>query len=459
MNARWLTWWVAGLVVLLGAWSRPAVATAYVYYFSNAPWSSSICGAVTCGNPDPNAMASQMVPGCNSGIGTCMAGVCSPTSSCTVTSCEAVVGSFPAVSETCSGTHTSSGTTTNWTQNNINVITYGSNPTTPNCPASGTVEDIYSNSGATGNVCGSDGCLYSAGTPTYIVNSPPGFHYLQTVTSAGSQCSASAGTVPTPGNSTPLSQGQQPLCGAGGTGVVECDAQPQAGPGCGSFNGDWVCVSAIPNNSCVSYASGGIACASDAAAEPSGPAPNNGTAGTAATATGTVSYNSSQVNYFSAAVVAASSTAPATTPATNGGAPAGVGGSGGGGGSGTVSVSGTVSTSDANAASNGDCSAGGCSVGVPGLPDVSGLSYSGEFATFWSAIQSAPIVAGAVGLESAWPSGSCSVGTVSLTTLPSTTLDYGTPFCNVWNSYAAPTLTTVSLVVWALLGVFILLSA
>jgi|HubBroStandDraft_1064217.scaffolds.fasta_scaffold15984_5 hypothetical protein len=458
MNARWWAWWVAGLVVLVGAWASPAsAATQYLWYFNTCGAGTPCTAAAGVSNPGSLAATCQSTNACN---GDAMSNVCVPTSACSTSSCSAVLESFPGYDISCSGIYTnpSTGATSPWSNPAANILTYTTAPGTQSCPASGAVEDIYSNAGATGTVCGSDGCLYSAQTPTYIVNSPPGYHYLQTVTSQGTQCSQSAATVPS-SPVVPLSQGTQPQCGAGASGVVECDAQPQAGAGCGSFNGNWVCVSAIPNNSCVSYASGGVACASDALAEPSGPAPNNGTAGVAATATGSVSYNSSTVNYFEASVVAGSSSAPATTAATNGGAPTGVGGSGGGGGSGTVTVSGTVATTDANAAANGDCSAGGCTVGVPSLPDVSGLSYSGEFATFWAAIQAAPIVAGAAALESAWPSGSCAVGTVTLTTLPSTTLDYGTPFCNVWNADVAPTLTTVSLVVWALLGVFILLSA
>jgi len=51
------------------------------------------------------------------------------------------------------------------------------NSTPGQCSAAGTAEDIYTQAGITGSVCGSDGCLYAAGPATYIVNSPPGTHW------------------------------------------------------------------------------------------------------------------------------------------------------------------------------------------------------------------------------------------------------------------------------------------
>jgi hypothetical protein len=49
--------------------------------------------------------------------------------------------------------------------------------------------------------------------------------------------------------------------------------------------------------------------------------------------------------------------------------------------------------------------------------------------------------------------------TVTLATTPGKTYDYGTTFCSMWAADVAPGLSAVSLVVWALAGVFIILSA
>jgi hypothetical protein len=79
---------------------------------------------------------------------------------------------------------------------------------------------------------------------------------------------------------------------------------------------------------------------------------------------------------------------------------------------------------------------------------------------FWSAIQASPIVSAAQGIESAWPAGACFAGeTVTLVTIPGHTYDYGSTFCSIWATYAAPALAAVMLAGWALVGIFIVLSA
>jgi len=343
--------------------------------------------------------------------------------------------------------------------------------TTPGaCAAAGTSEDIYTQAGITGSVCGSDGCLYAAGPSTFIVNSPPGTHYLQTVVSQGNNCAVSAATVPTQSVS-PGTTAAAGACQQGSTGVTACDEQPQVGPGCGSFNGDQVCVQSVPSGSCVAYASGGVACVSTAAAEPGGPAPNNGTPNVAATPAGQVTYNSSTVNYYTSSQNT-SSTAAATTVSANNPAAVGMSGSSGsgGGGSGTVAVSsvgGTVSVAGTVAvapnAANGDCGASG--VNCTGA-SLTGTSWSGDCADFtaclegfYTSVSAAPILSGATAIESSWPAGSCDIGSVSLATFNGQSFNYGTQACAVWTNYIQAPLTAILLVVYAVAGVFLVLSA
>lgn len=234
------------------------------------------------------------------------------------------------------------------------------------CSAAGTNEVIYFQSAFTGSICASDGCLYSASSPTFIINSPPGTHYMTNTVSQGETCSSSAATTPTsPVTGTPAGPN---ACQQGASGVLACEVMA-AGQDCGTFNGDEVCVTAVPDNSCVAYASGGVACAADAAPAPAGPAPNNGTAGTAATPTGQVSLGSVTVNYYSSSVVSTSSTGPTTVNANNGGAPIGTGSSSGSGSSGTGTGSGggcgNGTTSDGAGGCIADSESGGLDCSAP----------------------------------------------------------------------------------------------
>jgi hypothetical protein len=44
-------------------------------------------------------------------------------------------------------------------------------------------------------------------------------------------------------------------------------------------------------------------------------------------------------------------------------------------------------------------------------------------------------------------------------TLGNKVLDYGTTFCSIWNTYVEPNMAPVMIVVWALVGIFIVMSA
>jgi uncharacterized membrane protein len=74
-------------------------------------------------------------------------------------------------------------------------------------------------------------------------------------------------------------------------------------------------------------------------------------------------------------------------------------------------------------------------------------------------VAGAPILAGAAAIETSWPAGSCDIGSVTLATFGGATFNYGTQACAVWTSYIETPLTAIMLIVWAVAGVFIVLSA
>lgn len=114
-------------------------------------------------------------------------------------------------------------------------------------------------------------------------------------------------------------------------------------------------------------------------------------------------------------------------------------------------------------AANGDCGASGvtCSTSVTPGYNFSGdcASYAACIETFYGAIQSAPIVQGATAIEEAWPAGTCDIGSVSLATFGGQSFNFGTQACLVWTNYIEVPLSAILLVVYAVAGVFIILSA
>lgn len=86
-------------------------------------------------------------------------------------------------------------------------------------------------------------------------------------------------------------------------------------------------------------------------------------------------------------------------------------------------------------------------------------SYAACIETFYGAIQSAPIVQGATAIEEAWPAGTCDIGSVSLATFGGQSFNFGTQACLVWTNYIEVPLSAILLVVYAVAGVFIILSA
>ena len=279
------------------------------------------------------------------------------------------------------------------------------------------------------------GCIASVvSTPTNVIGK-----------CGGGMCAIQTATY-TGGNDLTESypSGGQGNCMADGSGGTVC-TEADKGKNCGTFNGDEVCVASIPNGSCVSYASGGVACA----ASTTPPVPNNGTSGTPATPTGQVQQytdgtTSSTVNYYSSSTVAAS-----TSP---------VAASAGGqntGNAGTNASSGTGTGAGTNPA-NGDCGATGvdCS-GDGSTPTLSTVPTIGDTSTgYVGSLSSVPIVAAVTSIGASVPSGSCPTGSFTV---------YGTSYtideqCTLWDSVSS-IVSACMLALYAILGIKILLSA
>jgi hypothetical protein len=276
-------------------------------------------------------------------------------------------------------------------------------------------------------------------TPTNIVGCG-GTCSVQTFTYDGLTNSDSA-----PGTNTPAQGGSNCVSSGGATECLE-----PAKPGCGTVNGDEVCVAAIPPGSCQSYASGGVACtvpAGGSATSP--PAPSvSGSPTTPAAPVGSITTtNSSGVttttNYYSQSTVSSSG-----TPVGSAGTGTNVGN--GGSGSGT----GTGTGGSGPGLPSGDCGATGiaCSGSVPTIPDADSIGTTTT--NYMQALGSVPIVSAVSGIGAAIPSGECPTGTFDA-------FDHTFVIdaqCTMWDTVGS-LIQLVMLAAWALIGARILLSA
>jgi hypothetical protein len=336
------------------------------------------------------------------------------------------------------------------------------------CSAAGTQEFIGGGGGASGTSC-VGGCLYN--TPL------PAMHIF-----------GSGGATTTPKIYESTSAGQSCTSGDAGNGVTTADTQTDCdasgtichtGNNCGTFNGDNVCVNTITPGTCVSYASGGVACAASGTGGISTPpAPDNGTPGTPATPSGAVTANGTTINYYSSTTVNAASAHPTTTTPIQA-APIGTqglggtsGGTGGGGPtaitgavtvtSGTVAISGTVSTHNQDGVANGDCNVAAgkdCSVtgsaGTPGLGRADTIASLGN--AFVAGVQASPLYVAVNGLATSFPDGG---------TCPSASFsvfdhdyDFMTTACTIWTDHIDGVLSVIMAACWALMGIWIVVSA
>ena len=291
------------------------------------------------------------------------------------------------------------------------------------------------------------GCTYTVKTdPVTVIgkcHNGTGTCAVQTATATGAQ----------DGNQDNTPVGNQGDCFSNPSGNV-CSEGGTQGKSCGTFNGDEVCVSAVPSGSCVSYASGGVACtvsSSGAVATP--PAPDNGTAGQPAPPTGTVSSSTGGVvtttNYYNTTTVTGSSGGVVTTPVAGGG-------NTGDGGSGTSTGSGGSSNGSGPSAPNGDCGAPNVTCGadgsVPQLSNVDTLQQSTS--GYYSSLSAVPVVQAVASISAAVPAGECPTAQFAV---------YGTTYtideqCTLWPSVAS-IVRVCMLAVFTVLGVRVLMSA
>jgi hypothetical protein len=317
----------------------------------------------------------------------------------------------------------------------------------PNCPAAGAGTlygiDAIDASGASCHA----GCLYTTPAPSLQIHCSVTSGACSSTSgvvessSTGSPCGQSQATSSSPVDSTNPNSSQ---CDSSGT---VC-ADTSSGKSCGTFNGDEVCVGTVRTGTCVSYASGGVACAASTAP----PVPNNGTPGTPATAAMQVSANGQTVNYYTSTQISTSTTTTTTgNPVQS--QPTGTQGLGGGTG-GSVTVSGSVAVSADPA--KGDCGAAGVNCAgdatTPTLPSADTIATTTT--NYVGALSSVPIVAAVSGISASIPTGTCPTGSFSV---------YGSTYtidaqCSLWASVSA-IVQLVMLAVWALAGVRILMSA
>lgn len=256
--------------------------------------------------------------------------------------------------------------------------------------------------------------------------------------STGAACQTSAATTGHP-------QQDGGDCVAGGD-TVGCGSRENKN--CGEFNGDRVCVGAIPPGTCVSFESGGVACVQQGDGSPpaSPPAPNNGTTGTPAepdgvveapTATGGVLVG----HYYGPGTVAGSGSAP--TVGAPGGIPIGTPGTGGGSGG--------------EGGGEGEpCLGAACNAGVPDLDDIG--TVSDAMGAFWGSLQAVPIVEAAAGLGATLGSGACPDWSTSVTVFGEAWEVDFSGICATWADVAG-VLSVVMLVFWGFLAFRVLFSA
>lgn len=363
--------------------------------------------------------------------------------------------------------YTGPGCPTGCTGNSVQLLSFSCASFATNCAGatncaaqkgqSAYANGLTSTSGVTKN---SGGCMERVNPPgSGVCVQVPGFATGWTcATSNTGQYVAASG----------VGAGQGTNCVSAG-GTTACVQSTGSGQGsCGTFNGDQVCPSSLPNSSCVFFASGGSMCSVNAGTLASG-APTNASGG-AVGATGQVidgppNSGGATANYYSSTVTTSSST---TVVGASGGANVGNGGVGSGsGGTGTQpgscgsDPSTPCSVVDANAAANGDCSSGDCSATGNPMPtyDWSSDSWGGALTSFWNAVSAGPVGSAVGGIASNWPSSDeCPAETVVISTV-NLTADYGSDICSVWENSALPVLSAVMLAVWSITAVFIFLSA
>lgn len=307
----------------------------------------------------------------------------------------------------------------------------------PVCPAVGSSRSsIIEGSGSPGDdVCGSDGCAYEITSPLRQVLLAGGFGNVASVASKGQPCASNTATA----NDTDVEQGD---CVDDGTNIACNDPQAPPGQGCGYFNGDYVCTGHVRDNTCVAFASGGVACTAGAADAPSAPG------GGPATPTGSVTAGTQTVNYYDQSTVNNSSTTVNTTSGQGGSAVGAPGRDGSSSGSGS---SGGSTGGSGNGCPGGNCTGIGGSAGA----NEEVCTFAECTQTFINRVQASPLVASLASASSSVPSGSCPSVTFSMF---GETMNLSESMCTLWGDIAG-FLTPMFLLAWAWMGTRIVMSA
>lgn len=418
----------------------PAIALAQATCYSW--WKIDAGLTAECTNPDD--CAAQMAAYCNANP--CPYGPGGGNPPCTYTmNAEPASGGFPnyqvRLNRSCAG---GLGDVSNYLAAQLSS-TANSRLCPTSCPAAGTTSTHSGSSGsAPATICDA-GCAHtSCGVGVRTASG-----WAQQYCSKGATCGSNPATTEAP-------EGNNSACETEG-GTRACSAPPPGGgaENCGTFNGDYVCVGSIPPGTCVSYASGGIACVSDSGGNiTSPPAPNNGTEGETPEPTGVVeTADGARGEYYGPGTMGGGGTgtggavtgAPGGVPVGSPG-PTGDGGGGGGGG-GTVEVEVDLGT----------CTGAECDAGVPELEEVGTLGDA--FGGFWGDLQAVPIVAAAGDIAPAFGAGACPNWSDSIAVFGETwEMDFSASICTTWAD-VSDVLSIVMLVFWGFVAFRILFSA
>lgn len=276
-------------------------------------------------------------------------------------------------------------------------------------------------------------------------------------------------------NGTPANLGLDPNPNTGNcivSNTLICAANGNT-PGCGTVNGQAVCVGNVPNNSCAAAGDGGSFCAVDAASppKPTGTPTQGFTGGAAGSSDPAAGSQGGSTQYYDPGAVAA------------GGGATNTGNAGGGSGSGT---SGTGSGTTVNCASGSTCPVTGttgcppaecalltsiktntasaassltaikaafASTAAPALPAVSNINDAS--ATAVGQLYSSDLVTQAnAALNQTIGAGACPATDIHSYTL-NTTLPFS-EMCTYWTAYTGD-FTAAMIVVWTLVGVLIVM--
>jgi len=390
---------------------------------------------------DPRQVAADVIAMCTTSSTTCGLGSQALPRDAMTLAC--TFSTFPSIS--CSGTSTKGGST-------VAVLGSGINRTNPlgcpSCPPVGTDRSMVMESGPASigdSACGSDGCTYDVVSPARNILLASGFQTVQAGRSTGIACASNANVDDS--DHQPASED----C-VDASGMIAC---LDPGPGCGYFNGDYVCTQHVPDDACVSFASGGVACVAGSPDAPKDamddPLPPDGT----------VTRGDKEVDYYAPTTTASAAT-PATTVAGIGGsatgAPGADGSSGGGlGGGGTVIE--CVGEDCVTIDLEGECPEGEtCEGTLPG--DTPGefaeVCTFGECAAdFYDRVLGSPLLSSMTGVGAAWPSGSCPSWTIEAL---ENEYSLSAPMCQIWDDIS-PFLSGVFILVWAWVATRIFLSA